>query len=707
MPKYADELPVKDLVTTPISSYDSTKLNVPDLAGKFNFSANYWDNFVGPNPVACMKPSDQVIAVPPQSIYVYPYSATEYWVFYLDNITAAATRRVACFKFNPVTTTHLWQGAITLAFPVAGNQTARGMSLMLDTQSTGTVSATGTTVTGTGTTWATDKVPVGARIGIGSTDPAQITTWAQVTAVNDTSITLGSTLGTIAGGTPYVIEYMTIAIVTTNATATNGGLFLVKGLNIDTFTAAGPTIPAATTVDNIRAVYWIKDAATVTNTVAGGISQDTKISNSEQYVYVTDGSASTLKVYRYNTRMALSLTAGAHTATGSDIVATGNNTVVGTISQNSNNVLVTANHGPGSGVKSLYVVTANTPARAYRIPVSTITNGATNLVASGGSMIENPPGGTATHSTTNSFTDIAYDSVTDRFFITAQARIYCTQYNESNAQFDMAGNIASYQLDQASSQGVPFLHSLNSGPMSLQCINGYMFVAQQVTSTTGGAIYAVPIGMDYTFGSSDSRKIIFPKILTGTTRKFVSIHTDDVKQIPAGTYGKTLEPYRLVYRTSGIDDNSGSWLSVPDDGTISGAAAANSIQFAAEFRILGDLNIPARITKLILITQGDNRIPAEYYWDYSKFDSAIGTVAFIQNQLLASLSTHTINLYNADNMALLLTQDSDSTTNGVFEYWNGSAWVAGLGTNTVGVSRRFRPTASLPSNTNILPELLI
>ena len=74
---------------------------------------------------------------------------------------------------------------------------------------------------------------------------------------------------------------------------------------------------------------------------------------------------------------------------------------------------------------------------------------------------------------------------------------------------------------------------------------------------------------------------------------------------------------------------------------------------------------------------------------------------------LAVIGVHTINVYRADTNALVLTQASSGTTNGTFEYWNGSAWVAGLGSDTVGTRRRFVPSASLPSGIDLYAQLIV
>ena len=97
-----------------------------------------------------------------------------------------------------------------------------------------------------------------------------------------------------------MIDELRPMLVTTNATTTNGGLFVAKGVNFNDFMPAGTTISAsASTVDNLKLVYWLADAATVTNTVGAGLMLDTQTSTSQHDAYVLNGTTSVI-VYKYN-----------------------------------------------------------------------------------------------------------------------------------------------------------------------------------------------------------------------------------------------------------------------------------------------------------------------------------------------------------------------------------------------------------------------
>lgn len=85
--------------------------------------------------------------------------------------------------------------------PVA---TATPMQEVVDT--VGTVTVSTTAVTGNLTNFQTSMI--GMSIGFGSTDPAKVTAWYTINArASITSITLGTTAGTVAINTPYVVVY--------------------------------------------------------------------------------------------------------------------------------------------------------------------------------------------------------------------------------------------------------------------------------------------------------------------------------------------------------------------------------------------------------------------------------------------------------------------------------------------------------------------
>jgi hypothetical protein len=692
-------------------AYDAAKINRGKHTGQFNLGSGPVDKFVGPAPLGVANFGESSLAIPSQFVHPVKISDDLFWIFGSDAATAAATRRVQLWTFVPSTNTYTFVGAITVTFPTATTHTVRGIRAILENYTTGTVGVSGTAVTGSGTAWNTDRLSVGSRIGFGSTDPNAITTWYQISAIgSDTGITLTASAGTVTAGTPYVIQDLMIVQANTNATVTNGGLFVTKGLQYADFQNPASAIPAATTVDRIKATYWLKDAATITNDVIGGCALGDRDSWTQQYIYSTEGAATSLILYRYNVRAALTPTAGAFTLTGTDIVITGAQAVTGNISQGNNGRVATLQHGAGSGVPSLYLFTAT---RILRAPLSAITAGSTTFIAD--SMTEVTPGGSNTNVGTATFTSLDIAGSLDKLVITGATgfgSVYITDYYTGGQQIDRRAGCLATQLPSAlrDTDNPIFVHNISTNIPFVWVEDGWLFwnYTQSTTSNTN-ALTVYPLAADLGFQSDVNNRIICPKITLGATpAKLYRALVNAMENIGDDTMGVAPDMYRLQVRTSGIDDNSGAWTDVPQNGDLSGLGTPSSIQFAFQFRTAGVVMLPARVLSLALIYETDDALPSQYQWNFGDFNLSNGTFAWIQSSLFgASLTTHTINIYRADTNALVLTQASTGTTNGTFEFWTGSAWSAGLSTDTLGTRRRFVPTGSLPSGVNLYAKISV
>jgi hypothetical protein len=697
------------IATTPVTAYDKTKINLGTFTGQFNVGGG--DGlFVGPNPPAPAFFGESGLAIPSQFVHPIRVAPDLWWIFASDLATAAATRRVQLWTFIPSTNTTTLIGAVTLTFPTATVHTVRGLRAILTNISTGTVAVSGTAVTGTGTAFTTG-ISVGSRIGFGSTDPNAITTWYPISAIaSATGATLGISAGTVAAGTAYVIQDLMVINVTTNATATNGGLFVAKGLRFEDFQQPALTIPAATTVDKIKAVYWLRDAATLTNTAAGGSAIDDLVSLTSQFVYVVDGAASSLKVYKYNFRAPLTLTAGGATlAAGTDVVVTGAQTVTGTIIQQNNGRLGTLNHGPGAGVLCLYALTST---RVLRIPVAGVTTGSTTFVID--SMSEVVPGGANTNVAAGTFLSFDIAGSIDRLVIVpavSTGTMYVTQYNTSGVQYERRFNSLINSLNAAARDvdKPAYPHFTQANSFFIWVEEGWMFCVVPTVTANLNVAFVYPFAADYLYSSTvTGGRIITPAIsLGGQASKLYRVVVNSVSSVGDETMGAPTDAFRVRYRTSGIDDNSGTWLAVGSNGDLSGLSTPSEIQFAFEFRTLGTVLMPARILNLALLYETVDDLPSQYMWNFADFSTATATFAWIQTDLFSSLTTHTIEIYRADTNALVLSQASTSTTNGTFQFHNGSTWVAGLGTNTLGVRRRFVPSGSLPGGIDLYAKLSV
>lgn len=702
-----------------MAGYDSTKHNFGSIFFQGTDSWTGSENFIGPAPIQVVRPMECTAPTPGAFPHAIQIGKWEWAVVLADNSTAATTRKFLLYIYRADLGTFTYRGAIVNATAWATAATIRGIRLLRTIHTAGTVSVSGTTVTGNGTNWVARRVNAGSRIGFGSTDPDEITTWYDITPgtpITAETFTVLASPGTLTT-VPYIIEdYTLIIALTTATTASNGGgLFLMKGLSLSTAcwsgTATPTAIATATTVDNIRAMYWLKNAATATvNTINAGFGLDDPTEdNLTQLAYVLDGASTTATFGVYNVKAALTLTSGY--ATNAFLYVTGSPTVVGNVSQVHNCRIGTLNHGVGNGVKSLYFTTTS---RMYRCVLANITSGSTTFLAD--AMLEVPPGSVNTIPATAAMNNLEiFDSI-DRiawFSTSATAfKSYVTQYRTDSSQLDHIWLGDSKVQHQSASDATAYPYpSTDSIVMTSWGEGGMVFLARHGTNAALNQVYAVPVGAHWGYQGSltgSYQMYITPAIATPGASKYWRLCVNECQQLGGDNLGVSPEGYRVYYRTSGITDNTGSWQLLPIDLDLSGISAASSIQFKFEFKILSLTCVPARIFGLYVIYETPEDIPSDLRWNMDDSSATDGTTGFIQATTFSVLpSVMQIDYYRVDNNSNVLTQLSSGTTNGVFEYHNGTTWVSGLGTNTIGLRRRFRPTAGLPNGVAVYPKLTV
>jgi len=615
------------------------------------------------------------------------------WVFLADIAAAAATRRISLFQYDRYTSVFTWRGFVTLTYPTATNHTITGMRAVYAKYTTGTVGVSGATVTGSSTSWSTNRINIGSRIGFGSTDPSQISTWYYINAVgSDTSITIqvnvtasgtGGTAANISIGnsTAYVIEDLRILTTTTNATATNGGLYMTPGLSYDDFTTTGTTIAAATTVDKVKAVYWLADASTVTNDVSSGCALDDRDSWTQQYCYVIERQAATTPaVYKYNFRVALASIASGKT-TSAFVLATGVQTVTGNVSQTNNGRVGTLQHGPGAGVKCLYFATTT---RIYRAAISGITTGSTTWTSD--AMVEVPTGGTSTYNVSSVLTAVEISDQIDRLIVTgtgagtipANNRAFVTQYNTTSTPFDKPFLIDTRQIDQgtASNDLCP-VPSPQGAILNVWSQGGLLYISRTGTTSLTNQLYAIPIGADWDFADgSTKQRLITPSISTPNAEKFIKVLVANERYLGGGALQIPTEGYRVYYRTAGISDDSGAWTLVDETGSLSGATGSSEIQFMFEFRTIGTFCVPTRIFSLSCIYE-DNTTDSHYQPSVANSSTVSKVFAWrFSTAFGGTVPTLRIRLYNAVSGGLLIDDTTTASASGTWEKStnDGGAW---------------------------------
>lgn len=767
--------------------YDSTKTLLASLLQQAT-GANYQDRYISTKPSAIANIFEIFTSSTQFMPFVYKWSNNIYWVFTATNSTAGVTRTISLAEFDSNTSSLTYKGFITLSgTTVSGNKTVRSLRAMVYQHSSGTVSTSGSsaTITGSSTQFTTDRIAVGARIGFGTTDPNAVTTWYEITAIaSDTSLTINAPVN-ISAGTSYVIEEIRIAVAVTNATLLNGGVHLIKGLNPATFTSSGTTVSEATTTDNIRASYLLRDGVgtlgtatatvtysttnilslnnhglavgdpvifTTTNTLPTGLvantvyfvistnlgtnqfSVSTSLGGSIQSIsgagtgthtihsasnfhaatlaidddgksatnhdlYLLSGPTSNTNsvIVKYNIRAALTvgaLTGGPSSGTSVSAFSfkTATLPVTGTMSQVNSGRIFTVGHGGASGVKSFYFTTAS---RIYRCPVANITAASTNYLSE--TMLEVPPGGSVTYTSPLGMGQVDYSSTIDRLFMTTTSGrfgTYLGQYKTDGSQFEkyVGSNLSRLKLtttpDGASDGLFP------QAALTLWTEDGWMFAIPSTTTSGQNWLYVFPFGADAYYNSTSNQHIITPKLATPNASKLYHVYVDHMEY--AGDYGLgfPVESYKVWYRTSGIDDNSGAWTEVPVAADLEAAAPGNYIQFKIAFDILGEICAPTRIYS-ICCTYEDSNQDSHYQPSLSKSSTASKIFAWKQVAAWGSnIPNLRIRLYDASTGNELLNDTVTLSSYGTWQYsTDGTNWVSwSASADTVGNYIRYTAT---------------
>lgn len=691
--------------------YDPSKLGLGPLIVQ-RTGPSPEQRFVGPLPIAVARPMEETLSIQVGYPWAMRWSDTIDWLFVAEGYVASATRRIIKYDFNRATGVFSFSGAITLTYPTTTNHVIRAFRMTYDLHTIGTIerdSGVGNRVIGTGTSWVTDGVCAGNRIGFGSTNPSEVTEWRHISSVTgESELVLDDVIPHYPPGTPYVIEDLRAITATTNAPAENGGLFVAKGLSVALFSSPSFVIPAATTVDNMRAVYRISGTAL---TSVSGLGIQEPVSKTEHYAWALVGTT-TATMYKYNLRAPLvDLSAG---STGAAfLIQSSTVTLTGTASQVNNGRVARPDHTPAAGQECFFFTTTT---RVYRTkPLNDITSADATFISGGDIMLEVPPGGTVTTAASGAMQSIEYSALLDAFYIALSGsssgqRDYLTKFYAGSQQLDRQVGVDVRQYYQASSAAVaPALSRANTYFMPwIEGGLGY-FVAGS-TSVTTNWILAVPIGADMDFVNRTNSKAVLPKMSIPSAHKLLKTLAQNTEAL--GGYGPLslgTEPFAVYYRTAGIDDDSGGWTLLNQAGSMVGVDAAPEIQFMLAFRVAGTSCIPARIHSFALLYETDEALPSGFRWNLGDSNQSNGTLGMVQTSLLPALGALTITYYRADTNQAVLVQSSGDSEFGAWEFYSeGSAsWVAGVGSNAVGVRRRFVPSAGLPVGVDLYAKVTI
>jgi hypothetical protein len=439
--------------------------------------------------------------------------------------------------------------------------------------------------------------------------------------------------------------------------------------------------------------------------VSATLALDDEVSKTDHSIYMVSTYGTSCSITEYNLRAALTvgamgsfITAG--TSTSAYVLSTTTQAVTGTPSQVNSGRIFTVNHGSASGVKSLWFVTTT---RVYRVPDANITDGSVNWLED--AMLEVPPGGSVTYSGLNTMSQVDYSSTIDRLFITytgGRFGVYVTPYVTDGSQFEkyVGANLNRVKLTTTPSGASDGLFPQTA--LTLWTEDGWMFAIPNATTSGQNWLYVFPFGMDAYYNSTTNQHIITPKLATTGATKLYHAYVDHMEY--AGDYGLgfPVESYKLWYRTSGIDDNSGAWTEVPVGADLDAAAVGDYIQFKIAFDILGEICAPTRIYS-ICCTYEDGSQDSHYQPSLTKSSATNRQFAWKQvSSWGGTIPNLQIRLYNTATNFLVLDDTVTGSASGTWEYSaNGTSWSGwSAGVDTIGNYIRYTAD-SLPNNITV------
>lgn len=715
---YYDDIGITTSYLPPVkntSGYDHKKLNVAEDLRLY--TGDYWkENYISANTIYRNNFGEHAY-YPTNPFQTVDWTENITWIF-TDEWRNWTGCRIHLLTYDKREDRTKYVGSTYLTFPNSGqNFQPYDLEVIYEKYNLGTITNTGTSVSGTSTAWVDFKFCNGARIGFGSSDPEFVNEWVEISTFNsNTSLTLVDTPTTnYPANTPYVIEEIRIIVARHNnsGTLTNGGIFMAKGLSFfDFWNEKTASIPTATTIDRIKACYFLNTTVNHSyyypNCVLGP-----KIDNNTQYLYVLSGqnnNSTNNHFLVYNVRADLVAVGGITTSAfvaRSNIFTTQNYSTIPATAQKI--TVATTLSGPGKGVECLYF---SYYWRTYRFKTADLRI-PNNHVIFDEYMINNRIGGFIVG--TNSHTNPRYLPEEDLFYTKDYSynAYFFSKPSSSTTQmetgrFILPSHHYSYYVNddfdveftRNSTQGT-FLSRISNGNIILMSDNASQWCAFNLVSYKA----------DSYFAEKYNNFIITPAIDTYNCRKFKKLYLKTNVSV-GNDISPNLTDDAIVYvRTIGIEDNSGAWIVLNKYKDLSKITPSDKIQFRFGFKTLASMHMPIRIYNLGVLYETFDNNSDEFEWiledtSYSsfivgfKFKNTLNKdYILINNDPVFLIECRDI------NNNLIYRQKNFETEFGVFQYYNGTTWVNGTSYLTTS-KNRFVQTYSIPNNPKVYFKLI-
>lgn len=345
--------------------------------------------------------------------------------------------------------------------------------------------------------------------------------------------------------------------------------------------------------------------------------------------------------------------------------------------------------------------TTNT--RIYRAPLENLTYTASGSLDNGvpaspnwptanahlvaDSMIEIPPGSSTTYSGDYRTNQIVYAKEIDRILISPYAnfsaigtkRICVVDYdpNRMKPYEKIVGCDLNrlYLSSGASASATGAAIGLFPRADAYLCEkNGWLFTSPYSGLTGASWIHAFPYAVDSEYHLISNQYVITPKLSTKDATKLYRVYVDNMEYAGSERLGFPVESYRMWYRNVGIDDNTGDWIPLNINGSLTDVNPTDYIQFKITFDILGEICAPTRIYSIAVIYE-DGSQDSHYEPSLNKSSSASKIFAWRQvSSWGGNIPNLRIRLFDANNETIL----DDTVTSSKYGIWqystDGSTW---------------------------------
>ena len=288
-------MPNGALPTSNTTGYDYKKLSL-GWDYKLFTGTSKENNYIQTKGFDLMRFRVENVSISPNN-YLYFFDVAEY-SDYLNYIVSwqpnfnTTYNSFVLIKHDKVNGTFKYSGNIYVA-PGSVND----VKVLIYRYTTGTVSGSGTTITGSGTNWKTSNFAVGSRIGFGTNDPNFVTKWYVISNFNsDTTLTISEALiSNVSANTLFVIEEIRLMVLYTNV------LTIIKGITEKSFMESKIFI-IENSVDNLDKQYMLRDDF-IASTTKIGLAVAPLIDFSTQYCYaIVFLSSTVLWIHKHNIR---------------------------------------------------------------------------------------------------------------------------------------------------------------------------------------------------------------------------------------------------------------------------------------------------------------------------------------------------------------------------------------------------------------------